>query len=382
MLAAAQDAQGEYTFLPQERVIYGIGSLARLAAEADRLGCRRAWVITGRTLATETHLIRRVEAILGARHAGTFAGIRQHAPESGIVEAARLARASQADLLVSVGGGSPIDAAKAVARALAPVRGKRGLAGTDGAFPLHIAIPTTLSAAEFSHLAGFTDEATKTKTGFADPRATPRVVILDPEMTLATPLWLWLASGIRALDHAVETLYSPGYHPVNDVLALQAIRGLFEFLPRSKAEPDNLDARQQCQLAAWMSYFGPASVNAAAGLSHTLGKRIGATYDVPHGVTSCIILAHVIRYKSRSDEDAARLAPMARALDQVSPGASSREAALAAANAVAGLVQQLELPSRLRDVNVPESALESVARTAVGDSPQVTDVIEILRQAW
>ncbi len=377
-------SQGEYIFLPQEKVIYGAGSLARLAAEAERLGCRRALVITGRTLATRTPLVEKVEAVLGARHAGTYAGVQQHVPESGIVEATRLARESQADLLVSVGGGSPIDAAKAVARALAGSEfdGWKAVATRDASYIPHIAIPTTLSAAEYAHVAGFTDEATKLKTGFADPRATPRVVILDPEVTLPTPMWLWLASGIRALDHAVETLYHPGYHPINDVLALQAIRGLFEFLPRSQAEPESLEARHQCQLAAWMSYFGPASVSVYAGLSHTIGKRIGATYDVPHGVTSCIILAHVMRYKAAIDADAARLAPMARALNLVTDRASDREAALAAAIAVAGLVMQLGLPSRLRDVNVPQDALEDIARATGGESLQMAHVVDLLRQAW
>ncbi len=366
-------AQGEYTFLPLEKVLYGMGSLARLAAEADRLGRRRALIITGRTLATQTPLIQKVEAILGGRHVGTYADVRQHVPESNIAEAARLARETQADLLVSVGGGSPIDAAKAVARALA---------GSESAFPPQIAIPTTLSAAEFSHVAGFTDEATKSKTGFGDARATPRVVILDPEMTLATPLWLWLASGIRALDHAVETLYSPGYHPANNVLALQAVRGLFEYLPRSKAEPENVEVRHQCQLAAWLSYFGPASVGAHLGLSHTIGKRIGATYDVPHGVTSCIVLAHVMRAKAANEADAARLAPMARALNLAADLVSDHDAALAAADAVAGLVRRLELPSRLREVNVPEAALETIAHAAAGDSAEKAMVVEILRRAW
>jgi len=365
-------AQGEYTFLPLEKVIYGAGSVTRLYAEADRLGGLRALIITGRTLATQTPLIKKVEVVLGARHAGTYAGIRQHVPESGIGEATRLAREAQADLLVSVGGGSPIDAGKAVARALA---------GTDGAYPPHIAIPTTLSAAEYSHVAGFTDEATKSKTGFGDPRATPRAVILDPEMTLATPMWLWLASGIRALDHAVETLYCAGDHPINDVLALQAIQGLFEFLPRSKAEPDNVEVRLHCQLAAWMSYFGP-SVGAHLGLSHNVGKRIGATYDVPHGVTSCILLTYVMRYKAENEADAARLAPMARVLGLAANHTSDREAALAAAEAVAGLVQQLELPFRLRDVKVPEEAFEAIARASVGDGPPMADVLGILRRAW
>ncbi len=361
--------QGEYKFLPLEKVIYGAGTVAQLASEAERLECRRAFVITGRTLATQTPLIGNVEAILGARHAATYAGIQQHAPESGIIEATRLARECQADLVVSVGGGSPIDAAKFVARALT--------VGDDKIIS-HIAIPTTLSAAEFSHLAGFTDEASKSKAGIADPRVVPRVAILDPQLTLATPMWLWLSSGIRALDHAVETLYSPGYHPVNDVLALEAIRALFEFLPRCKVEPENLDVRLQCQLAAWMSFFGEASVQ--MGLSHNLGRRIGATYDVPHGVTSCIMLAPVMRYKAATE--AARLAPIARTLNIVTVGTSDQDAALAAADAVARLVQQLELPYRLRDVKVPQDALESIARAVVADSSQTAQVIEILQQAW
>ncbi len=373
-------AIGEYTFLPTEKVFYGAGSLSHLPAEVERLDCRRAFIITGCTLAEQTPLIKVVQNLLGTRHCGTYAGIRQHAPESGIKEALQQVREVHADLLISVGGGSPIDAAKAVAYRLAHNGAETKPA--QNAFLKHIAIPTTLSAAEFSHSAGFTDELHKTKTGVSDYYLAPRVVILDPDMTLATPMWLWLASGIRAVDHAVETLYSPGYHPINDVLALQAISDLFEFLPRCKDEPDHIAYRERCQLAAWMSYFGPASVPAAAGLSHTIGKRIGASYDVPHGVTSCILLPHVMRYKSGLPQEAACLAPMAHKLKRVSGTASDASAALSAADAVMELVQQLELPFRLQQVNVPMEAFESIASAAVGDSPQKASVIEILRRAW
>jgi maleylacetate reductase len=364
--------QGEYTFLPLEKVYYGAGSLEKLPAELDRLDRRRALIITGHSLATQTTLIQAVETQLGARHVGTYASIRQHAPESGITEAVQMARDCQADALVSVGGGSPIDSAKAVAQQLA----------RDKSYPPQIAIPTTLSAAEFSGTAGYTDETQKSKKGIADPQMTPRAVILDPHMTLATPLWLWLSSGIRSLDHAVETLYSPGYHPINDVLALEAIRDLFSYLPRSKAEPENLDVRQKCQQAAWMSYFGPATAGAHAGLSHTIGKRIGATYDVPHGVTSCILLPHVMRYKANSEADAPRLAAVARALNLADHLIADREAALRAAEAVACLVKDLGLPSRLRDVKVPAEDFDQIARASVGDNPQVADVIQILQHAW
>lgn len=165
---------------------------------------------------------------------------------------------------------------------------------------------------------------------------------------------------------------------MNDVLVVQAIRGLFEFLPRSRVKPEHLEVRQECQLAAWMSFFGPASIQ--LGLSHNLGRRIGATYGVPHGITSCITLPHVMRAKAATE--ASRLAPMAQALGLVPNDASDLDAALAAADAVAGLVQELELPSRLRDVNVPTDAVQEIACATVGDSPQFTAVVEILQRAW
>lgn len=374
-------AAGEYTFLPTEKVFFGAGSLGHLPAELQRMGCRRAFIITGHTLAEHTPLIKSVEQLLGPQHCGTYAGIRQHAPESGIFEALRLVKEAQADLLVSVGGGSPIDAAKAVAYHLAYADGSAKPA--PQAFLSHIAVPTTLSAAEFSASAGFTDEHLKSKTGLSDPHLAPRTVILDARSTLFTPLWLWFASGIRSLDHAVETLYSPGVHPVNDLLALQAIADLFEFLRDCKVEPECIAYRERCQLAAWMSYFGPASVSAAAGLSHTIGKRIGATYDVPHGVTSCILLPHVMRYKARLPESAARLAPIARKLNRIKDNASDEAAALSAADAVSELVQQLGLPSHLQQVNVPQDAFDSIAAAVTNADPvQKAAVLEILQQAW
>ncbi|MGD8806238.1 MAG: iron-containing alcohol dehydrogenase [Chloroflexota bacterium] len=359
-----------YRFLPLEKVIHGPGGVARLPEEVDRLGGRRIVIITGRSLATRTPLVDELERLLGRRHAGTFSGIQQHVPESGIVAAGRLAREVNADLLVSLGGGSPIDAAKSVARSIASESGRT--------LP-HVALPTTLSAAEFSHMAGYTNESAGAKTGFRDPSVTPRVVILDPELTLNTPAWLWSASGIRALDHAVETLYSPGRHPVNDVLALEAIGELFACLPRAKAAPDEVETKYRCQLAAWMSFFGPAAVQ--YGLSHRLGRIVGATFGVAHGVTSAITLAHVMRYKAETE--APRLAPIAQKLKLADDGTPAHQAALAAADAVTKLVKQLDLPSRLRDVGVPDDALEEIAAQAaeqLGEDP--AGALRVVQAAW
>jgi len=364
-----ETASGQYLSLPLEKVIYGAGSFSALPDEVRRLGGRQALVLTGQSLATRTAHVAQAEALLGELHAATFAGIRQHAPESGIAAALELARSARADLLVSLGGGSPIDSAKALAHRLVEEGG-----------PLlpHIAIPTTLSAAEFSHVAGYTDERRKAKTGFRDLRVTPRVVILDPVLTLETPQWLWLSSGIRSLDHAVETLYSPGFHPLSETLALQAIRDLFACLPRIREDPADLEARLRCQLAAWMSFFAPLSV--PMGLSHRIGRSLGASYDIPHGYTSCIILPHVMRYQARAH--APELARMAQALELPSGGAPPGEATLEAAGAVAGLVRRLGLVNRLRDVGVPREDFEKIAAEVGEAFAPAGAVIEILQQAW
>ncbi len=374
---------GVYTFLPQDRVIFGAGSLAELAGTARRLDGRRVLVVTGQTLATRTPVVDEVVRALGGLHAGTAPTIEEHAPRRGVDAAVAEARRLEADLLVSVGGGSPIDAAKAVALALEGERGR--------IIP-HIAIPTTLSAAEFSHLAGVTDEDgdRRMKAGFADPRVTPRAVVLDAQLTLYTPPTLWLSSGIRALDHAVETLYAPGpdghigTHPVSDVLALEAIRLLFLHLPRSQEQPHDLAARTQLQLAAWMSFFG--EVNTPMGLSHNLGRAMGATYHVPHGITSCLTLPHVTRLKARERAASAALAPIARVLGLDTPSPSPGDAdvtnaarALAAADAVADLIARLGLPHHLTEVGIGEEQIPAIAGRVAGDPTQQVQIEALLR---
>jgi len=373
--------QGTYTFLPRDRVIFGAGSLAELAGEARRLGGHRALVVTGQTLATRTPVVDEIARALGELHAGTAPSIGEHAPRSGVEAAVAEARRLEADLLVSAGGGSPIDAAKAVALALEGERGE--------VIP-HIAIPTTLSAAEFSHLAGVTDEdgSRRVKAGFADPRVTPRAVVLDARLTLYTPPTLWLSSGIRALDHAVETLYAPdpsdgaGTHPINDLLALEAIRLLFLHLPLSQQQPGDLATRTQLQLAAWMSFFG--EVNTPMGLSHNLGRAMGATYHVPHGITSCLTLPHVMRFKVRERASAAALAPIARVLGLETPPPDDDDnddiaRALAAADAVADLIARLGLPHRLTEVGIGEEQIPAIAGRVAGDPTRQAQVEGLLR---
>jgi alcohol dehydrogenase len=332
--------QGVFSFLPVERIYFGENSLDSISEELKRLGVNRALIITGNSIANRTGVLKKVLEQLGNFPVDVFAGIRQHTPASDVERAYRQAVAFKADVLISLGGGSPIDAAKAVARMY--------LENQNYNIP-QIAIPTTLSAAEFSHLVGVTNEEKKLKSGFADDRVTPRCVILDPVLTLETPMDLWLATGIRALDHAVETLYSPGYHPVNDVLALECIKKLFKYLPLCKENPPDVNARHELMLGTWMGFF--AENNVEMGLSHKLGRRIGASFDVAHGVTSCIALSHVMRYLVPSQTTP--LASIAEVLE-LAAGKTQLEAAYAASEAVAGLVSNLGLPNRLSQVGIGE----------------------------
>jgi maleylacetate reductase len=321
---------GTHTLLQTTRVHFGSDALEKLEEEARSYD--RAFIITGRSLKEKTSLIRRVEVLLGGRHAGTFAGIGQHTPSGAVEQAAVEAEMAAVDLLVSVGGGSVIDGTKAVAQGLG--------------YPQQVAIPTTLSGAEWADRAGVTDERSGRKRGFADSKTVPQIVVLDPETTLFTPEKLWLSTGIRALDHAVEGFLYGDDHPVTDVTGLEGARRLMESLPLSRRRPEDLETRVELQLAAWLSYFGPA--NTPMGLSHELGRRIGASYEVPHGITSCIILAPSLRVVKERVQDE-RWSRLSEALDGEPP------------ERVSSLVEELGLPGRLREVGVPEEDLQDIA---------------------
>jgi len=263
--------------------------------------------------------------------------ISQHAPMTEIRAGAEDIGLAGARAIVSFGGGSAIDAAKIIS-----VR----LATADGRAIPHIAIPTTLSVAELAAGAGFTNEQGD-KAGMRDPRLMAAAVIYDAELTLATPMGLWLSTGIRALDHAVEGFLAEGDHPFNDVMALEAIRRLFDSLPRAKAVPDDAGVRTENQLAAWFSFTLPGA--SASGLSHTMGKQIGARHGIPHGVTSCLLLPHVMRYLAERQPDRAALLPTP---DDV------RE-----------LIESLDLPQNIAAYGIGEAELRRAAGELAGKYP-------------
>lgn len=394
---------GVFTLLPIEDVHHGPGAIAGFEAALASRGISRALLITGRTLATRTPLVERVCAAAGGRIAAVFHDTIQHVHRQSVLRAAARAREIGADGIVSFGGGTPNDTGKAVVMALAEnfrepadfdrVRVKFSypdqleVPAVDGVALPMIAISTTLSGGEFTHFAGVTDEVRRVKDLYIDRKLAARAVFLDAELTRETPLPLWLSTGMRAVDHCVEALCSSNAHPFVDALASHALGELNRCLRRCKEAPDDLDARTRAQIAAWMSVCGLANVN--LGLSHGIGHQLGARNDVPHGVTSCVMMGAVMEFNRK--HVGARQAWIARCMDVDIAGLSETEAAAAGREAVCRLVRDLDLPSRLREVGVTREDFAALAKDALEDvivatNPRpvrgVDDVIAVLERAY
>jgi alcohol dehydrogenase len=378
---------GSFTYANPPRIHWGAGRLAeRLEQELGDRKAQRVFIVSTRSVATHPELGDRLVGLLGRRCVGQFAAIGQHAPAAAVAEATRAAATANPDLLVSFGGGSPIDATKAVAFSLATgldltqptaAQDARGYKlSLDSVLP-HVAIPTTLSVAELSGLAGFTTETEHEKVGLRGEALIPRAVIFDAELSLYTPLELWLTTGIRAVDHAVETLVAPGSHPFADTLALEGLRRLRASLLATRADPGDVAARTESQLGAWFSFTLPGP--AAAGLSHTLGKRIGSRHAIPHGVSSCLLLPHVMRYLAPGT--AAAQARIAAALGVDVREMPVEQAAACAADAVAGLIRGLDLPHHLAAYGLSPADLEAAARPVASDEWPLADLVGIYRAA-
>jgi len=362
---------GAYRFPAMEGVIFGRSYVKALAQEVDRRDARAVFVLASGTLARTTDTIDRLRQVLGNRIAGVCAKIGAHTPRNDVVAAANAAREVGADLLVTVGGGSVTDAAKMVGLCLGNgvtepahldnFRARIAADGTTQRPPVEppgarmIAIPTTLSAGEFSAGAGCTDTARHIKESYSHPLMIPRTVILDPDASTHTPEWLFLSTGIRAVDHAVEDICSVNGQPISEGAAYHALLLLGKGLPAVKSDPADLDARLDCQIGAWMSMVG-SQTGVNKGASHGIGHVLGGTAGVPHGYTSCVMLPHVLRFNHSVNSE-----------KQVRVSAALGRPEEPAADAVAGLIAGLGLPTRLRDVGIKQDQLDLIAENSMHD---------------
>ena len=377
---------GRVAFGAMEEVRFGVPAaqaVAELAHDAQRV-----MLMVSGTLNRETEEIARVHRALGNRCIGVFDRMPAHTPRHAVIAATDMARDAKADLLVTVGGGSVTDGAKAVQLCLAndirTAEAMDALRPVNGAPPpchppsvRQISVPTTLSAGEFSAIAGVTDERTRVKELIRHPMIIPRVVILDPAISMHTPEWLFLSTGIRAVDHCVEGSCSNEAHPYADAQALRGLALLARGLPRVKADPADVAARLDCQMGAWLS-MGPLASGVPMGASHGIGYVLGALFGIPHGHTSCIMLPAVMRW-NRS-VNAEKQAMVAAAMDHAGEDA---------ADVLDAFIAGLGMPRSLHAVNIGADAFDRMAEQAMGtpwvprnprriDGPaQVREILEL-----
>lgn len=392
----------KYEYKALDSVSLGTPADSGLAAAVKNSGSRRVLLIGSSSLAAQTDnftfIKRAVEATGKAVELQSFCKIRAHTPREDVLEAIALANDFGADLLVSVGGGSVIDACKVIQLALDQglhsaqdlleyaqgANGHRGVKAGDMTVFLgpskirQIAIPTTLSGAEFSNNAGVLNTEKSTKEGYKGLDLCPKEILYDPQLATMTPEWLWLSTAIRSLDHAVEGYCSKDAHPFVQGHFLHAMKLFAESLPRTKGDPLDLQARSLNQQAVWLACAGLGDIS--HGASHGIGYILGSLCGVPHGYTSCVMLPAVLEWNSKKFLQQQQ--PIAAAL-----GCSE----MPASHAVKNLIANLGLPTNLREVGVEESQLAEIASRAfshpvVRNNPRAItsadDVEEILQLAW
>ena len=363
----------------------------------DNLGSSRAMITCGPTILAACNVVPRVQEALGSRYVGTYSGVTPHAPVETVEAGVEMARETQPDVFISVGGGSTHDTTKAIATLLAEGGDIHDyviiyeppdrviIPPTPSPKLPIISVPTTMGCAEFSRGGGgITDRNLGRKMSLAGEGVTHRTVIIDGQALATTPLRILVSTAIGQLRIAIETVYSTGHNPIGDGMALHAIRLLFENLPRCKdGDIDTLlNTKTACAMASLGSFGG-------LGLNTATCHHVGGLYDVPHGEANAILLPHTMRYNL--DACASRQRLIAEAIGVASSGMSDEEAGLAAADAVDGLCRELGLPRTLQEVNVPEDGLEYIATATLQDRSlstnpkQVIDagpIMQVLRAAY
>lgn len=371
-------------------VTAGHGSLSSISKAVVDLGGRRALVITDPGV-SQAGLAELVRNALGDFCVGIYDQVPSDPDLEAVDSATETARALKADCIVSVGGGSVMDAAKGVCVTLKN-GGKANdhlnmMALTEPQTP-HIAIPTTSgTGSEVTSAAVLTSKGAGRKLFMVDPRIMPNVAILDPRFTLGLPKGLTVTTAMDAMTHAVEAMTSTMSNPICDGLALQAIRMIHKNLPLVADNGKDEKARLNMQVAATMA--GWAFTVAQVGLAHGMAHTVGSLHHVPHGAACGIVLPKVMRYNV--DHATAKLAQVAHALGVDTAGMAERDAALAAADAVETLMKKVDHPMRLRDVGVPQESLPICAFHAMADTAVIfngrpvndpNDVLQLYNQAY
>ncbi|PAY08114.1 maleylacetate reductase [Bradyrhizobium sp. UFLA03-84] len=329
--AAGNAGSGTFAYCSQQyRVVFGAGTSARLGEEAERLGIKRALVLT---TPEQQDLGRQLGAGLGDRLAALFAGARMHTPVEVTNEALRIVESRDIDGLIAIGGGSTVGLGKALSL-------RTGLP--------HLAVPTTYAGSEMTPILGETTNGIKTTQHSQD--LVPDAVIYDVDLTVSLPPQVSAASGLNAIAHAVEALYAPDANPLTSLMAEDGIAALARALPRIMTAPADAGARRDALYGAWLCGVCLGAVGMS--LHHKLCHVLGGMFNLPHAETHAIVLPHAAAYNAAAASEA--MTRIARALRKDD-----------APQGLFDLAQRLALPRRLADIGMPEDGIARAAEMAV-----------------
>jgi maleylacetate reductase len=367
-----------------QEIIFGAGSLDRLNEIITRFGWRRLMLCTSQSL-RDNGRVDSLQANLDNRLAAIFDTVQPHVQDWQLDEVQALAQKYDIDALIGMGGGSPIGMAKAVAFTLA---NQGSSTKATPAMPV-IAIPSTYAGSEMTAIYGITHtrEDPPRKVTIQDPSIAPRLVIYDPELTLDLSPQMTASSGMNALAHCIEALYSISRHPLSTAAALDGLRSIYTALPRCYPNGNDLHARREMLIGAHLAGLSLAGVK--LGLHHGLCHVLGGSAGIPHGIANSIILPHAIRFNA--SVTAARLLPAAQVMGIVVEDQDPVKTVEMAAQRFFDLVGDMNLPQHLRDVGVKERDLPHLAHLAyenrtVQNNPRPIEnagqIESVLRAAW
>ncbi len=376
-----------------EMSYYGAGSRSVLADEIKKRGLKKIFVVTDKDL-LKFGVVEKVTTFLDAAKIEyiIFSNVKQNPTVAQVKEGVVAFSTSGADAIVAIGGGSPIDTAKAIGiisnnPEFADVVSLEGVADTKNKSIPIIALPTTAgTAAEVTINYVITDEENVKKMVCVDPNVIPILSIVDAELMLSLPPSLTAATGMDALTHAIEGYITKGAWEMSDMFELKAIEMIAKHLPVVVKNPSNIVARDGMAVAQYIAGMGFSNVG--LGLVHGMAHPLGAYYDIPHGVANALLLPIVMEYNTESS--IAKYVDIARAMGIKVDHLSLSDAAKAAVEAVKNLAIEVGIPEKMQLLNVKEEDLERLAQSAFKDvctpgnprEVQLSDILELYKKAF
>ena len=364
---------------PLPKISYGLPypDACKLHVESTLMG-RKVYLILSRSLVADHNALGLLRQALGDRIVGVRIGMKPHTQWSEVLEVIHQAQELKPDCIITVGAGSLTDAAKVISFALAnnvqteedleSISAQSTKAQKDLNPPTvrQISVPTSLSGGEYSSFAGATNDRNKVKTLFNPPGQNPEIVILDPQLASTTPNEIWLSTGVRAIDHCVETLCSLMGNSEADTVAAKALEMLIPAILQCKTNPENLEARFQAQLGS-IEAMRSVTFKVPMGASHSIGHQLGP-FGVGHGETSCICLPAVCKYNALKGANVGRQQKVADTLlnlPDVQLLMTGRQGDLSTILDV--IVRALDMHRSLKDVRVGRDKLEQLAENTLKD---------------